>query len=341
MIRKEKLPEIVYTAEEIEDLIRLYTQELGRIYDSTEAIRDLLLFTAMNRYYTLITNSELHEQIREEAQMLYNHLSSEFPLLKCGFTGRWKALISYVNKVISYLDNGRPLDDLKDMIAYRVTIDSDILTEEQLVMSCYKVLNKVLMFYLKKGYQLCYVDPVSDLLPEDSPLRNKLIIPKGDLIPDEFKGGVKDYIRFPKTSGYQSLHIILVHPAKNVPPVEIQIRTLAMDKFAQEGYVEENGSKDTLSVPGYLESYMEGFVEGYLDKDAEYRPQELVVSIFSPVKHKLYKEKKYTNPVVYDKERIRLRGFTINDNGEITEAENNSGFEKPRILFCFADKAAA
>lgn len=352
MERLEKLPSIVYTAEEIEDLIRLYTQELGRIYDSTEKIRDLLMYSAMNRYHTLITSSKLQHQIKKEAQTLYNHLTSEFPLLKCGFTGRWKALISYVNKVISYLDKGRPLDDLKDMVAYRVTIDSDILVGEQLVLSCYKVLNKVIIFYLKRGYQLCYVDPVSDVLPDDSPLREQLIIPDVDLIPDEFQGGVKDYIRFPKASGYQSLHVILVHPDNDIPPIEVQIRTLLMDTFAQEGYVINSSGinssgKAATTEPhrtepgsGYLESYLEGgMVEGYIDSDVESISMSMIVSSDqAPVKHKLYKEKKYPNPVRYDQTQIRLRGFNISDDGEITEAKDNSGFEKPRILFCFPEK---
>ncbi|MBP1567103.1 MAG: GTP pyrophosphokinase family protein, partial [Oscillospiraceae bacterium] len=47
----------------------------------------------------------------------------------------------------------------------------------------------------------------------------------------------KDYIQNPKPSGYRSLHLIVTVPVylstgKKVVPVEIQIRTIAMDFWA-------------------------------------------------------------------------------------------------------------
>ena len=47
----------------------------------------------------------------------------------------------------------------------------------------------------------------------------------------------KDYIQTPKTSGYQSLHLIVEVPIflmeeKTMIPVEIQLRTMAMDFWA-------------------------------------------------------------------------------------------------------------
>lgn len=341
MKRIEKLPEAVYKATLILPLIKTYMLELGRTYVKTEQIRDLLMFSSVKRYYTLLTDNQLQEMLRNEAKLLFQQLSAEFPLLDIKFYGRWKALISYINKVISFLDVNRPLDELKDMTAFRIVIDSDYHSESELTMLCYKMLNKVIHYYLSKGYLLCKSDPVSDLLPLHSPLRKKLVIPAGNLIEDAFLYAVKNYIQFPKENGYQSLHVIFRHPITGFT-FEIQIRTRYMDELAEEGYLEvlkkasittEPFAEDASSI-GYPEGSMEGIMEGYLDAtlpDLEMIPAD-------NLSHRSYKEKKYTNPIEYDASRIQLEGFYIGDDGEIHESKENSGFEKPKILFSFPEK---
>jgi len=59
-------------------------------------------------------------------------------------------------------------------------------------------------------------------------------------------GKFKDYIAIPKPNGYQSLHTTLIGP--HGTPFEVQIRTAAMDKVAQEGIASHWLYKDSDSL---------------------------------------------------------------------------------------------
>lgn len=76
-------------------------------------------------------------------------------------------------------------------------------------------------------------------------------------------GSFKDYIAIPKANGYQSLHTCLFGPSKL--RVEIQIRTYAMDRRANEGianhWVYKSGDKQALVVQPKFQEFLEGIAE--------------------------------------------------------------------------------
>lgn len=54
-------------------------------------------------------------------------------------------------------------------------------------------------------------------------------------------GGMKDYIATPKTNGYQSLHtVVLPLGSRKLFPLEVQIRTEEMQRYAEYGIAGEN-----------------------------------------------------------------------------------------------------
>lgn len=98
-------------------------------------------------------------------------------------------------------------------------------------------------------------------------------------------GGMKDYIATPKTNGYQSLHtVVLPLGSRKLFPLEVQIRTEEMQRYAEYGIAGENWvaagkvmdflaqaqsqqlSGDTLdSVNGAVNGAVNGVVKGAIN----------------------------------------------------------------------------
>jgi len=77
-------------------------------------------------------------------------------------------------------------------------------------------------------------------------------------------GKFKDYIAIPKENGYQSLHTIMFGP--HAIPIEVQIRTLEMDNFAETGIAahwlyKEGGDGSDVDVGGRTREWLTGLLE--------------------------------------------------------------------------------
>jgi len=77
-------------------------------------------------------------------------------------------------------------------------------------------------------------------------------------------GKFKDYIAIPKENGYQSLHTILFGP--HAIPLEVQIRTVEMDNFAETGIAahwlyKESGEGEAVDVQARTREWLTGLLE--------------------------------------------------------------------------------
>ena len=83
---------------------------------------------------------------------------------------------------------------------------------------------------------------------------------------------IKDYIANPKPSGYRSLHIIVKVPIflsneKQMIPVEIQMRTIAMDFWACLEHQLRYKTSSGISVP--IRNQLRNIAERTFDADME------------------------------------------------------------------------
>jgi len=77
-------------------------------------------------------------------------------------------------------------------------------------------------------------------------------------------GKFKDYIAIPKENGYQSLHTVLFGP--HAIPLEVQVRTLEMDNFAETGIAahwlyKESSEGGSIDVGGRTREWLTGLLE--------------------------------------------------------------------------------
>ena len=149
-------------------------------------------------------------------------------VFKAMYPMRYRVLENAVNKVSGH--RKELIDKINQALGARLvdmSINAQIVSRKKHLFSVYNKMkekhlpfNKVLDVYALR----VLVDTVDDCYRVLGIVHN-LFKP----IPGRFK----DYIAIPKSNGYQSLHTALYGP--HGIPMEVQIRTLEMDKFAESG----------------------------------------------------------------------------------------------------------
>jgi len=151
----------------------------------------------------------LNPAVRDLKELLERDPKIKEQHVRLRITGREKGMYSSWDKLRRKPAYHNNLDNIRDIIALRVVLDFDRLPKETDA------------DYKTRGNELCYHTlAVTRNLHHWAP-------------PD---GGpcIKDYIRYPKPNGYQSLHTILVRCSTAVP-LELQVRTRQMHAVAEFG----------------------------------------------------------------------------------------------------------
>ena len=145
------------------------------------------------------------------------------------------------------LEKNRNLTDslelLNDFLGIRVIVNTGANDDEDSVKVCYEVMNEILKYlFIKKShilYRMSYDQTEHEF--EDSA---HVYIPASSGILEIFRGNVKDYVRYPKKNGYQSLHAVTRNQSMTGRQVvEIQVRTMSMHLRAEYGSADHDSHK--------------------------------------------------------------------------------------------------
>lgn len=179
------------------------------------------------------------EHINEE----YVYLQQKFPHIPIEFQGRIKSLLGADSKIKKDLkatiDANEPLNSIsmKDILAYRYILnipENLSLNENEAIKICYDVLAAQIEFNLEKNHELLEAKHIlssnSENL-EEKAKENHIFIPQSNF-ENKYSKYIKDYIKNPKDSLYQALHVRYLISGI---PFETQIKTRQMHEFAEFG----------------------------------------------------------------------------------------------------------
>lgn len=135
------------------------------------------------------------------------------------------------------------LEMLNDFLGIRVIVNTGAKDNEESVKICYEVMNEILKYlFIKKShiiYKMIYSKTEKKFKDSDN-----IFIPESSEVIEMFEENVKDYVKYPKPNGYQSLHSVTRNQSlTGRQVVEIQVRTMAMHLRAEYGSADHDSHK--------------------------------------------------------------------------------------------------
>ena len=177
---------------------------------------------------TLLLSDKVKKQV-------FGIVSKVFPGAYCVY-GRKKDFLSYSQKLSDKLN----VEDIKDIYALRVILSDQVINKEDTIAFSYRVLKALIDGLQDLSYTIdvpltnADKEKKSKTEKPSSEILKQIIVPK-ELDPalSQYVAVFKNYVMFPKSNGYQGLHIIIKTPEGIY--IEIQVRTLTQHIWAERG----------------------------------------------------------------------------------------------------------
>lgn len=220
------LEQLIYLSKNVPDLITRYTTELRKSND----LKDILHATKLEEYRSVLTDSKIVKLVNRNFNNIYNLLVSSNPNLSFYIEGRKKSFVSTENKINLYFQENRSLDDLRDLLGFRIILLEEDSTHS--ILKCYQIMGKIITYFIKNGFIPCRPTDEIGTKGFDKSKFPDIIVPKKSYMEKDYVKYVKDYVLHPKKkSGYQSLHLVV--RSKSGVAFEVQVRTLGMHIHAE------------------------------------------------------------------------------------------------------------
>lgn len=223
------LQEVLESKETLDEAWAFYVKLLR----ANPSISNSLYANKLDEFRHMLAPTKLQKLEKEfyEVKEQLRKMTKKYDV-KMRLTRRQKDFIGLNEKIRLYIINNKPMDTIRDFLGFRVTLCTGQEDTEESIKLCYEVLNELMKYFIMNGSLLTEAEPI--LVGEcEGSIKEELIIPSESLIIPGFEDNVKDYIRNPKSNGYQSLHCVVRKTDGTL--FEIQVRTTAMDYRAEFG----------------------------------------------------------------------------------------------------------
>lgn len=168
----------------------------------------------INRYH--LYRNDYIDEVKSYAQSERLFLSQKFPSLIFDLKLRIKSYDSYINKLEENIKKGKDLY-INDIMAERITIEeyNNSRDEEILTQMCDEIAKALYEFRINTNFRM------------KQDVNNNSATTEKEYV-------TKDYIKYPKDNGYQSLHLLMAHKNNSDFTYETQIRTHQMEEFSKK-----------------------------------------------------------------------------------------------------------
>lgn len=242
------LQEHLYNHSTVSEILDSYIKELSE----SSKIEDIMHANKLKAYQNVINDKTYLRDMRTFFNRTFNSLTKNHPKLRFSIAGRKKSLISTERKILQYNKLGRSLDLIRDFFAFRIVLFGD--NTLNLIEHCYKVIEEIIELGINNGFTPC--DRLPLLGVDDITVHKNNYFSKF-----KYKQFIKDYICFPKSNGYQSLHLVLIDTKGRY--LEIQVRTIDMHFAIESGEANHNDYKKNKYKLDFALERSQLHLEGY------------------------------------------------------------------------------